>query len=603
MKKLFLLTTMLLGLAAHGQVLAPSQTAYVPPTNLLVENPGFEKGKSKFIQSGGTFTIATSGTNLIGDKASAVFTASGSGQYIQSQLYTVPVALQGTNCMARMHYKDGDTNYKLVVLDGSSNVIATRTIDQTVTYRTPFAVHFVCPTSGSIRMRLESTASGAQIETDNWHLGAQDNIYEVGNFVTNWDNATFTGSATTNSTYSGKCRVVGDSEECRVRITYAGAPNAFSTLSLNLPFTIDTTKLQSTTTLATRLGTGHHYDPAGGTTQYLVGVVYESSTVVRIRLLAATGAINYQNFDISASIPFSIASGAYTDVVFTVPVSGLTAAQQIYTPSTVSAFAAVAASGTPSFSTTSTSYVDVTHSSFATKTYFGKASAPGTANDMALRITDVPAGTYMFVTNAVFTNVVGSFECAYRLYDGTNTIAEASPPLVGSSIAYDQYGNLMGVYTFSGRQADTTIKLQLKAPSGGTCLVGSNNGKLTISMIPLTQNLPVPILLNSLATDYAGNTKVGWAHVDSSCTSSPCTITDQSGMFTSITRGSAGTYTANFASTFGVHPTCKPVSKTSGSACSYISSQSTSAVTFVMHACATGTATDAAFDLECTGPK
>lgn len=157
---------------------APSQKAYQPPVSLL-ENGGFEAGKAGWTSSGGTFAIATSGSNLLVDKASATFDASATSQYIQSKLYTVPNGMYGSSCSASFEYLGGDTNLKLVVLDGTAAVLATRTLESAATIKRSFGTTFQCPTSGTFRVRLESTADAAIIALDKFKLGELD-TFQVG---------------------------------------------------------------------------------------------------------------------------------------------------------------------------------------------------------------------------------------------------------------------------------------------------------------------------------------------------------------------------------------------------------------------------------------
>lgn len=137
--------------------------------NVLV-NPDFESGIVQgWTNSGGTFAAATSGSNLLLGKTSAVFTASGSAQFVASAAYLVPNGLLGRSCSVGMLYKGGDENLKIEAFDGT-NVLATQTLFAS-TKATPVAVPFLCPSSGTIQLRVKSTASSALIALDQMFLG------------------------------------------------------------------------------------------------------------------------------------------------------------------------------------------------------------------------------------------------------------------------------------------------------------------------------------------------------------------------------------------------------------------------------------------------
>lgn len=140
--------------------------------NMLSDkNPDFEVGGiGNWTNSGGTFAAVTSGANLLFGKGSALFTASGTGQYVQSALVTAPNGLNGA-CQASVVFKGGDSNLKLQVLDSSSNVLAERTIESAAQNGRSFAVPFFCRAAVQYRLRVISTASASAIALDKMYLG------------------------------------------------------------------------------------------------------------------------------------------------------------------------------------------------------------------------------------------------------------------------------------------------------------------------------------------------------------------------------------------------------------------------------------------------
>lgn len=152
--------------------------ALVGATNLL-ENPGFEAGRGRWVASTpATVTLATNGSNLLVGKGSAVFDATASAQFIESQLYAIPEGLKGRNCLARIQYKGGDTNLTFKLINDASVELMSVTLAVASTM-TPATLNFGCPTSGSVKIRVESTGDAALLALDQAYLGHADNLGEV----------------------------------------------------------------------------------------------------------------------------------------------------------------------------------------------------------------------------------------------------------------------------------------------------------------------------------------------------------------------------------------------------------------------------------------
>jgi len=150
--------------------------------------------------------------------------------------------------------------------------------------------------------------------------------------MTGWQASTVTTNVTTNTVISSKVRQVGDSLHYKVLIDWSGAPSAFSTLDLILPSNIDTTKLLSSTAAKEELhSSGTHFDPAGGTTKWVVKAFYQSENTVRVKhLIQVSGASTIVHIvDISNTTPFSIINGSFMEVNFIVPGVGLQATQTV----------------------------------------------------------------------------------------------------------------------------------------------------------------------------------------------------------------------------------------------------------------------------------
>jgi hypothetical protein len=145
----------------------------------VLVNGDFETGvDTGWTYSGSTVTAATSGSNLLIGGKSAVFDATANNEYIQSSDYTLPNGLYGRNCYAQILYKGGDANLSLQVLDGSDNVLgSTALVAATNPVRAYF--NFICPTSGSIQLKVKASADAAAIALDSMFLGEAINIANI----------------------------------------------------------------------------------------------------------------------------------------------------------------------------------------------------------------------------------------------------------------------------------------------------------------------------------------------------------------------------------------------------------------------------------------
>lgn len=143
--------------------------------------------------------------------------------------------------------------------------------------------------------------------------------------VTDWVSFTPTGSWTTNTTYTGSWRRVGDSIEVRARATCSGAPDS-SVLTVNLPsgYSIDTGKLTSHSEDLV-LGSGIARDSLSGSYNGITAV-YQSATSVALFVGGSsvhTG-ITYlkDQASVSQSVPFTFGASDYVEVQFKAPILG-----------------------------------------------------------------------------------------------------------------------------------------------------------------------------------------------------------------------------------------------------------------------------------------
>lgn len=138
--------------------------------NFLVDfNFDFEGGTAAWTASGGAFTTATAGGNLIFEAQSGVFNSSATGQFLSSTNVAIPQGFKSNNGAAGCYFKTAATDYKLQVFDGSNVIAETLIYPSTIPQKQ--AVTFIYPSSGNVRLRIASQSDAGDLALDNCFLG------------------------------------------------------------------------------------------------------------------------------------------------------------------------------------------------------------------------------------------------------------------------------------------------------------------------------------------------------------------------------------------------------------------------------------------------
>lgn len=169
--------------------------------------------------------------------------------------------------------------------------------------------------STSYRLILHVATTNALAWTfkcDSFRIGPQAVL--LGAPVSDWNSFVPTGSWSTNTTYTGEWRRVGDSADVRVKVATSGAPTA-ATLTVQLPtgLVIDTAKLTTGTYI--QLGDGVISD--SDTTIYDGPISINDTTSVAPKVDAGSTITL-----INATTPFTFGAGDYLTLRFTVPIVG-----------------------------------------------------------------------------------------------------------------------------------------------------------------------------------------------------------------------------------------------------------------------------------------
>lgn len=165
-----------------------------------------------------------------------------------------------------------------------------------------------------------TTATAYTMRLDNFNLGPQSVSY--GAAMSDWIAYTPTGSWTTNTTYTGLWKRVGDSAEYDIQVALSGAPTS-ATLTVNLPsgHSIDTSKVSSSTTseagafgIATILDSGSQYYRPGD-------IVYSNTTSISVHAANNVSSATGDGL-ITQAVPITFATGDRIWLKFSVPIVG-----------------------------------------------------------------------------------------------------------------------------------------------------------------------------------------------------------------------------------------------------------------------------------------
>lgn len=157
-------------------------------------------------------------------------------------------------------------------------------------------------------------------------IAVSPSTYVYGTPVTDWQSYTPTGSWSTNTTYTGKWRRVGDSMELDALATCSGAPTATAvTFSLPSGYTIDTSKLTGPSTFTSNLGIGFAYNNGVGSNP--LNIWYKDTTTVNASVANSAGTWVDSAY-VTSTAPFTFGSTDTVHVKFSVPILGWSSSVQ-----------------------------------------------------------------------------------------------------------------------------------------------------------------------------------------------------------------------------------------------------------------------------------
>ena len=509
----------------------------------LLANPGFEATtfSTGWTASGGSFTQGSS-TNIGTGLKSAIFVPSAGSQTVTSTAVTIPYGMMGNNGEVSCSFKTSGTDYSLQAYDGS-NVLNTQTIIATTNFSKQ-SINFIIPTSGSISLRIISGSASSSLNIDDCYLGLATNTSSTSQ-VTSWTAYTPTvqgfGTLTNVSVFY---RIVGGNIEIQGKFQAGTVTASEGRIYLPTGYTS-----ADTTRIATIQAVGHWWQ---ANPTVAPGAILIEPSVTYVTL--GSGSSGNNSFTKLNGSGVS-ASNELVGFFASVPLSGQGIGTTIslnYGPASWSGYHSTDCAWTTSSSSfadpgadASCTFTERTNRNFGTVTSAG-SKLPG------IVFTPPSTGRYYICALAQASNDTSSNYSAYSMTDGTTEIAQGSsryPNIVSTPIC--------GIYN-AASVASTTIKLQLKSIAGGNAIIdGSRSNAIEWSIYSLDQAFPAPVLVGSITSQSTGALRFEFLQfgggasgglATSACTSTPCTIANQSGSWiSSVARGSAGSYTATIA--------------------------------------------------------
>lgn len=548
----------------------------------LLTNGGFETGVTDgWTNSGGTFATVTS-VNVLNGLQSASFQASGAGQYFESTAIVIPQALYGADCMVKTTYKGADANGYLTVMDGSSVELIPSTaravLNATAGTKTA-KVYFTCPSSGSVKLRVQSTAAMAIGYFDEAQKGTADfqpikqaqylgSINYVGTASCTW---TTSSTSYVNFTANASC------------------PTATATGSILAA----ATKIPGV--LIPNAPKGTYYIVANGSFQKL-GVSSDGSVMYRI----SDGTNTSAPMMIRSNVTSTIGIGAYTGKISTTSdQTNLTIQVQARTDN--------ASNATVLLDNSPTSY------NFSMEVYF------------------YPDGTDTVMNSKCSNDIACENNFGALMVVSAQTISNENLDWINGNCTRASVGNFTCTFNSGIFTAAPNCSVTSAAGAGTTTSIinttsGSINFATFITSSGALTDYPVNIncqksgadfrakqniqgFLSNMASTSLNNEKIIRAKVTAPCTASPCTMVYNSPEITSITRSAVGNFNVIWtAGTFSV-PTATSCFITSsvqglsiGTAVGYSVLPTNTGFSFVTIG-TNATAYDGSFDVMCIGVR
>lgn len=622
----------------------------------LVENPDFEAGILDWTASGGTFAQET--TDELFGNASAAWTPSGS-QTMTSDAVAIPKGLYGQNCEMTFYYQGGDSNYTAQIYDGSNVLNEIALVAASSARRVQ--ISFICPSSGNIQARLSASGAATKIIVDSVRISNNETIGVVDQAefygAIKW--STTTNCQWQNTTTGSFVDFPTDADCDDNPITYSENAIADSSNPGQLP-QIRLKNVGPGRYVFVAIGSFTVYKSSGqeassdwriydGTSAFDVPMrtsIYDADSLERqIQLPQLRGEITYT--EAKGDVTLKIQSkhnvsntqintdyNGFLIAVYKYPLAESTVLRPDKQGWYISASVSGADVSLPlvdqlTYTGIENGSLSLALDSGSSPAYIACSStevASGTTctgnESVGFSVPEIPsAGKYEIC--AYFGSILGNPSAAmvgldfFKIVETQNnsqTVLTSGTTVQAYSIDTD--GELHGetwkicdIFNLSSSGQKTFRLFNYYDLLGGTTAThalqinGSTAGRnIKWTMIPISQNMPMPLIVNSVASKYNGAMYFHGAAIAGAGTPS---IVRQSGTWiNSITDEGVGIWTLNFASgVFASDPYCTCSVQTGGGGyiCGISSPGSSSVKVYTTNS--SGTATDLLFDILCYGPR
>ena len=229
----------------------------------------------------------------------------------------------------------GDSDFTVWIYDVTNGTLIQpytyRLYSNSTTVSEPFVSNFQT-NSNSTSYRLcihkgtSTSVSGTAITVrfDDFEI-SRSNI-ALNTPISDWQSYTPIGTWSSNTTWTGMWRRVGQDMEVKFQAALSGAPSGNFTANIPSGYTIDTTKLLSTGTQE-ELGFGRIND--SGSAVYHFGLRYNSTVSIIGINLGASGTYLNEPSVVDTTTPITFGSGDFVNGFFKVPISGWSSSTQV----------------------------------------------------------------------------------------------------------------------------------------------------------------------------------------------------------------------------------------------------------------------------------
>jgi len=535
-------------------------------TNNVIGNPDVEQGLTPYFISSGGMTLNE--TTPLEGKRSIDSDATATDDFVETQLYPIPIGLMGQNCMARVLVKGGDANLQVQVLNGAGTVIGFKQLGVFLDSSSQY-IAFTCPTQaevtttpqlGQFKIKIvQTTATDAALVTlDKFYLGEF-----ASNSLSVMEQQWYFYSA--NSDISGNFTFPTpvDSFNDKSIFTYTGSTlTVLKPIQINFQITAfwaggnsNNASISSTLNCTTKNGTRDYFNnptvQSQATPDNMIMAIFPHANLILDAGDTCTIVINRAANTI-ARYAINIIANTKPEIATVVSSSrnnpiGFWASKEWTQGGTVT--------------NNSTTYADLAGNFTGTAILDGKAVADDQTSQITL--SEMPHGHYLIFPSGGFGNaspLVNSPGCQLRgLLNGTTPIYGSGSTL---NISSGTAGVIAGISTMEfynpSDLTNANIKFQARRVNATSCVLGTFTTdtpfRIVIYYFPDdTKSYTTEILAAlppQITSPNGRNNILGATRIANNGTASIVTTNLNAGFLASVNRTALGIVRNTFASTF-----------------------------------------------------